>query len=304
MQQEKVDFVIGPVISQIELAAAPVLNAANIASFGSTGSLAITPAVAPYYFSTLVSAAAQANKMASHAAQALHARSGAIISDSGAQAKDFVQNMRREMQAAGIKLTGVQEYQYRAIDMTPQLLALKHARPDTLFLFASSGEDAGNVIKSLGDVGWNPPVTGNWTLGTFVDAMEKVCGAAALENVTGSNYAGFTYCAGGAQPQPYLDFVARAKQFNGGPAARLSLTMAALFHDAVMLFKAAVEGSGGRTDGATVAAWVERNGASFRGIAGPVAPSKESHFLYGPDALAVVHPARRGEAGIQERVAC
>jgi ABC-type branched-subunit amino acid transport system substrate-binding protein len=43
VQQEKVEFVFGPVISQILLAAAPVVNEAKIGTIGSTGSLAITP---------------------------------------------------------------------------------------------------------------------------------------------------------------------------------------------------------------------------------------------------------------------
>ncbi len=304
VQQEKVDFVIGPVISQILMAAAPVLNDAKIPSFGSTGSLAITPQVAPYYFSTLVAADAQAQKMVAYAADTLHVKSGAIISDDGAQAKDFVQAMRKEIAARGLKLTGVQEFQYRATDMTPQLLSLRRGAPETLFLFASSGEDAGNIVKSLGDVGWDPKVTGNWTVGTFVDAMEKITGKDALENVTGSNYAGFSYCKGAPEPAAFLGFLKRAQAFDAKKFATVSHTMAAIFYDAVMLFKAAVEGNGGHTDGPSVAAWIEQNGKSFKGIGGPISPTKESHFLYGPSSLAIIRPGHRGPVGTEESVTC
>lgn len=302
--QEKVDLVIGPVISQIQLAAAPILNEAKIPSAGSTGSLLITPKVAPYYFSTLINADVQAKKMVAHAADVLKAKSGAILSDSGAQAKDFVEAMRREMAARNMTLTGVQEYQYRSTDMTPQVLGLRRGSPDTLFLFASSGEDAGNALKSMGELGWNPKVTGNWTLGTFVDAMEKISGKEALENVTASNYSGFTYCKGGAAPQAFLDLVQKAKAMDATLASRVSMTMTAVFYDATMLMKAAVEGSGGKTDGAAVAAWIEQNGKGFKGISAGMNPTKDSHFLYDAEALAIVYPGRRGEAGIQERVGC
>jgi branched-chain amino acid transport system substrate-binding protein len=54
--QEKVNIIIGPVISQVLLAAAPVLNEAKVLSIGGTGSEAITPAAAPYAFSMLINA--------------------------------------------------------------------------------------------------------------------------------------------------------------------------------------------------------------------------------------------------------
>ncbi len=189
--QEKVDVVIGPVVSQIQMASAPVLNQANIASFGSTGSRAITPQTAPYYFSTLVSADAPARSMVAYAIETLGAKSAAVLSDEGAQAKDFVQALRREADSRGLKLTATQEFKYRDIDMTPQLLSLKRSTPDTLFLFASSGEDAGNVLKGLDEIGWDPKVTGNWTIGTFADTVVSISGADALKNVVGSNFAGY-----------------------------------------------------------------------------------------------------------------
>src|SRR5882724_9884171 len=132
--------------------------------------------------------------MVDQAAKVLNAKSGAIISDSGAQAKSFVEAMKREMDARGMKLTGTQEYQYRATDMTPQLLTLKRGTPDTLFLFASSGEDAGNVLKARDDLGWNPKVTGNYTVATYAGPLIKVAGADALHDTTGLSYAAFTFC--------------------------------------------------------------------------------------------------------------
>jgi hypothetical protein len=95
--------------------------------------------------------------------------------------------------------------------MTPQLLALRRGAPDTLLLFASSGEDGGNAIKSLTELGWKIKVTGNWTIGAFAPIVEQIAGKEALETVTGSNYRGFTYCEGGDKPKPYLDLVAKAK---------------------------------------------------------------------------------------------
>lgn len=304
VQQEKVEFVFGPVISQILLAAAPVLNDAKIGTIGSTGSLAITPKSAPYYFSTLINAEVQAKYMAGQAGDVIKAKSVAILSDTGAQAKDFVEAIKKELASRNIKLTATQEYQYRATDMTPQLLALRRSAPEHLLLFSSSGEDAGNALKSLNELGWKTKVTGNWTLGAFAPIVEQVAGKEAMEGVTGANYKGFTYCEGGEKPKAFLDLVAKAKAANPARAERSAMTFVSLFYDATYLLKAAVEGNGGKWDGPSVAGWIEKNVKSVPSVSGVYSASEASHFLYDADAVVSVLPGKRGEAGTQQRPAC
>jgi ABC-type branched-subunit amino acid transport system substrate-binding protein len=304
VEQDKVDLLIGPVISQVALAALPVANAAKILEIGSTGSELLTPQAGPYYFSLLINAESQAKAMINQAETALHAKSGAIISDSGAQSKSFVESMKKEMDAHGIKLTGVQEYQYRATDMTPQLLTLKRGSPDTLFLFTSSGEDAGNALKSRDDLGWDPKITGNYTVATYVAPLIKVAGSDALHDTSALSYKAFTYCDPKDLPKPFVDFVARAKAANPDAAARLSMPAAATFYDGMFLLKDAIEASGGKTDGPTIAAWLEANGPKHTGILGPLSASATTHFLVGADALTAVYPDRILSGGLQQRYGC
>lgn len=302
--QEDVDFVFGPVISQVFMAAAPVINQAQTSSIGSTGSLAITKEFAPYYFSTLINAEAQAQKMVSEAVDVQKAKKVAILSDTGAQAKDFVAEVKRELEKRGIELTGAQEYQYRATDMTPQLLALRQTEPDEILFFTSSGEDGGHALKSLSELGWDIHVTGNWSIGAFAEIVERISGKEALANVTGANYKGFTYCEGGEQPTRFLDLVKKAKEFAPDRAERASMTFVALFYDAAYLMKAAVEGNGGNWDGPAIAEWIEQNAGSVDGVTGAYKPSAESHFLYDANSVVTVNPGKRGEANIQQRVGC
>lgn len=302
--QEEVDFVFGPVISQVFMAAAPVINQAQTASIGSTGSLAITTDFAPYYFSTLINAEVQARKMVSEAIDVQKAKKVAILSDTGAQAKDFVAEVKRELEARGVELTGAQEYQYRATDMTPQLLALRQTEPDEILFFTSSGEDGGHALKSLKELGWDIHVTGNWSIGAFAEIVERIAGKESLAQVTGANYKGFTYCEGGEQPTKFLDLVARAKEFAPDRAERASMTFVALFYDATYLMKAAVEGNGGDWNGASIAKWIEENASTVEGVSGQYMASSKSHFLYDADSVVTVNPAERGEANIQQRVGC
>ena len=53
-----------------------------------------------------------------------------------------------------------------------------------------------------------------------------------------------------------------------------------------------------------VAAWLEANSASFRGINSGLTASKSTHFLVGPEALTIVYPDRQRPGGLLERVGC
>ena len=90
------------------------------------------------------------------------------------------------------------------------------------------------------------------------------------------------------------------------PAAfdRQPLSYLSLWYDAVYVMKAAVEGTGGKTDGPSIAAWLEANSASFRGINSGLTGSKSTHFLVGPEALTMVYPDRQRPGGLLERVGC
>jgi branched-chain amino acid transport system substrate-binding protein len=306
VQDDKVDIMFGPIISQVLMASLPVVNQAKIPEMGATGSELITPKAAPYYFSLLINAGTQAEAMVNQAATALKAKSGAILSDSGAQAKSFVQSMQQGMAKRQVKLTGTEQFQYRAVDMTPQLLSLKRGKPDTLFLFPSSGEDGGNALKSMDELGWKVKVTGNYSLATFAEAVIKNAGSESLRahDVTGIAYKAFTYCKATDVPKPFLDFVARAKAFRPDQASHLSMQFAATLYDGVMLMKDAIEANGGKTDGPTMARWIEANAKNHKGILGSLDASATSHFLVGPDAVTAVYPDRTLKSGVQQRYGC
>ena len=98
--------------------------------------------------------------------------------------------------------------------------------------------------------------------------------------------------------------LAKVKAFKPDAADRLPLNYVSLWYDAPYILKWAVEGTGGKTDGPAVAAFIEENASKFSGVNSGLAASKQNHFLIGPDALAIVHPEIQGEGGIQQRVDC
>jgi len=301
--QEKIELLIGPTYSQVTLAVLPIQNEAKIPSVNVSGSEKLTPEVGPYAFSMLANAEAQSKVMVDYAVRSMKVQSAAILSDTGAQAKTAVEAIKAELAARNVKLAGVQEYQYRQTDMTPQLLALRRGTPDVVLLFTSNGEDTGNMIKSMNELGWNVKVVGSFGA-TFSGPALKIAGKDAYKNTVAVNYKGFSFCPSEATPKSFQDFVASVKAFKPDAFERQPLAYLSLWYDAVYVLKAAVEGTGGKTDGPSVAAWLETNSRSFRGINSGLTASKSTHFLIGQDALTVVYPDRQREGGLLERVGC
>jgi ABC-type branched-subunit amino acid transport system substrate-binding protein len=301
--QEKIDLLVGPTYSQVTLATLPIVNEAKIPSVNVSGSEKLTPDVGPYAFSMLANAEAQSKLMVDYAVRGLKAQSAAILSDVGAQAKTAVEALKAELAARNVKLAGVQEYQYRQTDMTPQLLALRRGNPDVLLLFTSNGEDTGNMVKSANELGWNVKVIGSFGA-TFSGPALKIAGKDAYKNTVAVNYKGFSYCPSEPVAKGFQDWVAQVKAHKPDAFERQPLSYLSLWYDAVYVLKAAVEANGGKTDGPTLAAWLETNSMSFRGINSGLTASKSTHFLVGMDALTIVYPDRQREGGLLERVSC
>lgn len=303
VHQEKIELLIGPTYSQVTLAVMPTLIEAKIPSVNVSGSEKLTPDVAPHGFSMLANAEAQSRYMVEYAATKMGIKSAAILSDNGAQAKTAVEALKAALAERKIALAGVQEYQYRQADMTPQLLALKRGNPDTILLFASNGEDTGNMLKGLDELGWGIKVVGSFGAGFTTPAI-KIAGKDAYKNTVTVNYAGFSYCGNDPTDPGLQKFVQQVKDFKPQAFDRLAMNYLSLWYDAPWVLKWAVEGTGGKTDGPTVAAYIEANAGKFKGINSGLTASKQTHFLVGSGALTMVHPDKAREGGVQLRAGC
>lgn len=60
-----------------------------------------------------------------------------------------------------VEIVGVEKFEGKDVDVVPQLLRLKQAGADTLFLVANAAPGA-QMMKSLGRMGWDVPVVSHW----------------------------------------------------------------------------------------------------------------------------------------------
>ena len=302
IEREDVHIVVGPTYSQVTLAVQPILNSAGVASINVSGTEELTPDTAQYSFSFLVNATSQAEMMVDFAVDELSASSVAILADIGDQAISAVASMESELARRGVDVLGVQDFEYGATDLSPQILDLRSGDPDVLLLFSSTGDDTGHFLRSRDEVGWDIPVVGSYGAALSGPAL-SIAGDDAYRDVVGINYAGFTYCEGEDEAEDISAFMESARDFNERVAERSPYNYVAVWYDAVYLLASAIEATGS-TDGPTLTEWIEENSSAFDGLNGSLSASAENHFLIGPDNLAIVHPDRERTGGIQERADC
>lgn len=303
--REKVDAVVGPIASQLTLATLPIFTEAKIPSVSVSGSAAVNPTVGPYHFSVLPSSDAQAEAIAVHLATVLKVKSAAAIHDAGAQTRSTVEALKVELAKRNIQLTGVQEYALTATDLTPQLLALRRGNPDALIALTATGNDTGYIIKQRLEIGWPIKIVGNITVISQPGVVIKVAGPDAYKDVVGINYKSFSYCANDPiGSSEYSKFKARLQADVGDKFPQYSPVIAEYLYDAVYVVKAMFEGSK-KTDGPSVAAWMEQNASSVKVVAGEMFASKTNHFMIGASALTMVENADKPRSdGMQKRSGC
>jgi branched-chain amino acid transport system substrate-binding protein len=157
---EKVDFVMGPLSSQLTLAAVPIFNEAKIAQISTSGSSLLTPQFTPYGFSMNPSAENQAALMVEEVTKALDSKKTAILIDNGAQTKSGLGYIKGFLEKSDTEIAGEQEFQFRSEDKTPQLLSLRNSGADSLMIWANTVEDFATILNNMEEIGWDVKISG------------------------------------------------------------------------------------------------------------------------------------------------
>jgi branched-chain amino acid transport system substrate-binding protein len=305
INQDRVDFIFGPITSDGMLAILPFVTRAKKAVIGVVGSPRLTPKVMQYGFSILLNAGEQGIKIVQYA-QSRRWRRVAILHDSGEQGKSADRVMRSQIKRRGMTLTGDQEYNVGATDMTPQLLSLRGDNPQALLLFPTTGTDTGRVLRGIEQLRWNIPVVGGYGAHFGAD-VARVAGRDAMRRLVATTYAAFGKCPRRGIPNATKAFINGIRRFNPEGFATLvpALDLAGAVRDGIWVMKRAVEGARS-TRGDRVTSWLERNSRSLgRGLVnGKISASRSSHFLFGPNSMVLGRPGTEVTPGVYARADC
>lgn len=304
VDNEKIAALVGPVTSQEAIAVLAVTNDAKLVQVSTAASGQLTPTFAPFHFSTSPLGANQMIPNVDYAIDVLKVSKIAIISDNGGMSKAGVQDVLAYMKGRGIEPVVVQEFAFRAEDMTPQLFSMRNAGAEAVLLINSLPDDSRRFLQNREDIGWEVPVLGNITTSSYGKTLADALGEGALENVYGTQFIGVTYCPGdavGSSAFSKYSEKARAAISNidqiGGPAA------IAQYYLELKVLAAAMNGAG-KTDGEALVQWLT-TAPAIDTVLGPFKATPESHFLPSLETMVVVKtPHMLREDGLYERAHC
>jgi branched-chain amino acid transport system substrate-binding protein len=302
---EGIDLLVGPATSQETIPIVAVTNEAKMAQVSTAASTQLTPEFAPYHFSDSVTGLNQMRPNIDYAIDVLGLTKLALISDNGGMSKAAVSEIVAYMKSRNIEPVIVQEFAFRADDMTPQLFSMRSAGAEAILLINSIGDDARKLLENRADVGWEVPVLANATMSNYAVGNARILGEDAFVDVYAVQFVGMTYCPGDPVGEaPFAKFVARVEdtvpdleRMGGAPSL-------APYYVQPLILAAAANGAG-TTEGAAVAAWIEANADKISVPIGPLAGSTKSHFLPAPEAIKVVkNPHKLREDSLVERADC
>lgn len=288
--REGIHIALGPNITGLNMAAAPVFAQSKIVSIGVAAGSSFTPQVAPYVFVDFYNSKSYSGAIANYLADTLKVKSVALLAGDGATDKAVLQDMRAALTAKGVTITGEQQHETRAADMTPQLLALRRGNPEILFEQSSVVEDGATMLRNMNEIGWKVPLmsTAAGFLGTF---WMRINGPDVFtkNKIYAMTYKAMTACKNDPIGQtPYAKFVARLKAFDPDNASKFNFPSAAQSYDSAKLLFAAVDATKS-VNGDVLRDWIRKNGSKFAAVSGEMQDTNETtQVLFGVNAIGFI----------------
>ncbi len=304
--QEKVVAIMGPPTSQETIPANLVTTEAKILFITTAASPLLNTTVAPYHFSDSASAAGQAIPMVRYAVKDKGYKKIGILSDNGGLSKAAVEAMNDELKTSGMTATAIQEFPFNVDDMTPQILGLRRAGVDVVLFVSSTREDSKKLIVTMNDVGWKVPVVSNTTITNYGQAIAREVPAGSFDNISATAWGGYSACKTDALgTSNFAKFIKRAEAAVPDLAKKGGPSGIGQSYSMLHIFKQAVEANGGKTDGPTLAKWLENNAGKLDTILGTLAASDKDHFMIGLPTIAIVSSPDKVRAdGLFNRANC
>ncbi|MFV0316685.1 MAG: ABC transporter substrate-binding protein [Microthrixaceae bacterium] len=286
VDQEEVDFVIGPFLSSptgavLEITGPAGIPHATLSSLADAGDASKYP----YVFGAEVTTDVQAEDFVNYAKNNDLDSLGIIAVNNalGIDAAEFIEEGAAEND---ITIIGPEFHETGATNMTTQMTKLKEGNPDAVVSLNTAAPDTAAVIKARNALEWDVPILGFSSTGFA--AVTADVGEEGMNDV----YAGQLYWranreADGTGPsdpeanQWWLDF----KEFTGTDPLTDQIQMAAGTYDAFMMMATAIN-EVGEIDPDGIKEYLETNG--YDAIRSTYEFTPESHLAIGSDDLAWV----------------
>ncbi|MDA7948202.1 MAG: ABC transporter substrate-binding protein [Hyphomicrobiaceae bacterium] len=162
--KEKVAVFFGGLDSPVSLAIVPVANKAKVPFIGVWA--AATPitrngANPNYVFRVSAVDAIVDRALMQYAKKTYSTKKAGLILINNPWGESNEKGLKAASKIENVEIVGIEKFESKDVDVVPQLLRLKKAGADTLFLVANAAPGA-QMMKSLGRMGWDVPVVSHW----------------------------------------------------------------------------------------------------------------------------------------------
>lgn len=162
--KEKVAVLFGGLDTPVSLAIVPIINEQKVPFMDPwAAGTPITRNGANPNFAFRVSAVDEIvdRAMLQYAQKNMNAKKPGIIVVNNPWGESNQKGLQAALQAKGVTPAGVEKFEERDVDVTPQLSRLKSNGADVLLMVGNVGPSS-QVVKSLDRMGWKVPIVSHW----------------------------------------------------------------------------------------------------------------------------------------------
>ncbi len=164
IQNEKVTAIFGGIDTPVAMAIVPIVNKEKVPYVGAwaAGTLITRNGAHPNYVFRVSAVDVLVDKaLVNYAAKSYQAKNPGMMLINNPWGESNEKGLTAALSASKLGNAGVEKFEEKDLDMTPQLSRLKAANADAIFLVANAAPGA-QVIKSLERMNWNVPVISHW----------------------------------------------------------------------------------------------------------------------------------------------
>lgn len=164
IQNEKVAAIFGGIDTPVAMAIVPIVNKEKVPYVGTwaAGTLITRNGANPNYVFRVSAVDVLVDKaLVNYAVKAHGAKKPGMMLINNPWGESNHKGLSAALSETKLGNAGMEKFEEKDVDMTPQLSRLKAGGADAIFLVANAGPGA-QVIKSLERMNWNVPVISHW----------------------------------------------------------------------------------------------------------------------------------------------
>lgn len=164
IQNEKVAAIFGGIDTPVAMAIVPIVNKEKVPYVGTwaAGTLITRNGANPNYVFRVSAVDVLVDKaLVNYAVKAHGAKKPGMMLINNPWGESNHKGLSAALSETKLGNAGMEKFEEKDVDMTPQLSRLKASGADAIFLVANAGPGA-QVIKSLERMNWNVPVISHW----------------------------------------------------------------------------------------------------------------------------------------------